>query len=190
MESGASRGSGDGTRRRREQSGRLTRRDAHRVHPARTLGDRIFVATLGALEGANKLTGDEDGLWDHQQPAWSPDGNELCYSGQRDLWIVPAAGGAAHRLTDDDEVDEECVWSPGGRYVYFSSNREGSQALWRVPSGGGTAERVTLGGGPEVHPSLSRRWPPTGVLDIRRKPGHRAAGVRDARRTAHRRASR
>ncbi len=118
-------------------------------------GERIFVATLGDPESARRITSDGDGLWEHRHPAWSPDGKTLCYSGHRDLWIVPSTGGPARRLTSDDEVDVECVWSPSGRHVYFSSYREGTLALWRVPSGGGPAERVTLGGGPEVHPSLS-----------------------------------
>jgi Tol biopolymer transport system component len=117
---------------------------------------RIFVAPLSNVEDARMLTSDGAGLWNHRYPGWSPDGRTLCYSGQRDLWAVSATGGPARKLTSDDEVDTECAWSPSGRYVYFSSYREGTMAVWRVPASGGPAERVTLGGGPEVHPSLSR----------------------------------
>lgn len=118
-------------------------------------GSRIFEAALGDHESIRRLTSDADGLWSHRHPAWSPDGESLCYSAQQDLWIVASGGGPARRLTRDDEVDTECVWSPSGRYVYFSSYRGGTLAIWRVPSKGGPAERVTQGGS-EAHPSLSR----------------------------------
>jgi Tol biopolymer transport system component len=59
-------------------------------------------------------------------------------------------------LTTDDESDLEPAWSADGRFVYFSSFRQGTIALWRVPKKGGTPTRVTLGAGPERQPSLSR----------------------------------
>jgi len=92
---------------------------------------------------------------DHRHPAWSPDGRTICYSDARNLWVVPADGGPPRRLTDANALDFEPVWSRDGRYVVFSSFREGTQALWRVPAEGGVAERLTIGTGPESHASLS-----------------------------------
>ena len=117
---------------------------------------RIVVAPLSDTGRANVLTTDADGLWNHESPAWSPDGQTICYAAHADLWIVPAAGGPAERLTTDGEADFEPAWSSDGRWVYFTSMRGQTTAIWRVSAGGGTPERVTMGSGPERQPSLSQ----------------------------------
>ena len=117
---------------------------------------RIVVAPLSDTGRANVLTTDADGLWNHESPAWSPDGQTICYAAHADLWIVPAAGGPAARLTTDGEADFEPAWSSDGRWVYFTSMRGQTTAIWRVSAGGGTPERVTMGSGPERQPSLSQ----------------------------------
>jgi Tol biopolymer transport system component/tRNA A-37 threonylcarbamoyl transferase component Bud32 len=127
----------------------FTRPDAGR-------GERIAVAPLADTGNAKVLTTDRDGLWDHQSPAWSPDGRTICYSTHTDLWVVPADGGRASRLTQDGESDAEPAWGADGRWIYFSSKRAGTTAIWRVRAGGGTPERVTMGSGPERQPSVSR----------------------------------
>ena len=75
---------------------------------------------------------------DAVQPSWSPHGHRIAYwaadeTGQRDLWTVPAQGGAPVALTNDRFVDWSPVWSPDGRYLFFSSDRGGSMNLWRMP---------------------------------------------------------
>ena len=117
---------------------------------------RIWVAPYADPARARMLTGDDDGFWDHRDPAFSSDGRTICYRALRDLWLVPVEGRPARRLTTDDEGDAEPVWSPDGWHIYFSSFRGGVWALWRVPSTGGVPRRFTLGTGGERHPSLSR----------------------------------
>jgi Tol biopolymer transport system component len=117
---------------------------------------RIWLATVTAGDQVRRVTGPDDGLFEHQRPAWSPDGRLICYSDMRDLWLVPVDGGKAHHLMKDDPEDRHPVWSVDGRYVYFSSDREGTQALWRIAAAGGQAIRVTDGTGSEQSPSLSR----------------------------------
>jgi Tol biopolymer transport system component len=117
---------------------------------------RIGVAPLRDPGRATILTDKSDGVWSHCHPAWSPDGTKLCFEDFRDLWIVPANGGKVTPLTTDHQWNLEPEWSPDGRFVYYSSYREGTHALWRVPASGGTPERVTLGTGPEGHPSIAR----------------------------------
>jgi len=76
------------------------------------------------------------GIDDAAQPNWSPHGYRIAYwnspKGQRDLWTVPANGGDPVQVTADVAVDWNPVWSPDGRYLYFSSDRGGSMNLWRV----------------------------------------------------------
>ena len=117
---------------------------------------RIWVAPVADPARAVRLTEDEDGLWTHLDPAWSPDGKTICYSGHRDLWLVPAAGGKARRLTRDNAKDREPVFSPDGSSILFSSNRTAPNSIWRVRLDGSTPERVTSGTGTAVHPSISR----------------------------------
>ncbi len=49
-----------------------------------------------------------------------------------DVWILPAAGGRAIRLTDSPGFDGWPTWSADGRAVYFVSRRSGSDNVWRV----------------------------------------------------------
>ncbi len=117
---------------------------------------RIWVAPLESPEVARRLTHDGAGLWDHRHPSWSPDGRTICYSDQRELWLVPAEGGAARRFTEGDDGDAEPVWSASGRHVYFRSERAGVRSLWRKALAGGAAVRVTRGAGIEQSPTISR----------------------------------
>ena len=97
---------------------------------------------------------------DALQPSWSPHGWRIAFwglreeaAGQRDLWTVSADGSEAESeavtVTNDLALDWNPVWSPDGRYLYFSSDRGGAMNLWRIPidekTGGvlGAAEPVT-----------------------------------------------
>ncbi|RPJ86810.1 MAG: hypothetical protein EHM18_04325, partial [Acidobacteria bacterium] len=116
---------------------------------------RIAVSPLAELTRIQILTDDEDGPFDHRDPAWSPDGKSICYSTRHNLWSIPASGGTAHPLTEQGELDTDPCWSPGGRFIYFTSYRGGTIALWREAIGWGRAERLTLGTGIESQPSLT-----------------------------------
>ncbi len=115
---------------------------------------RIGVASVDNPGEVSQLTDDKGGLWDHKGPAWSPDGKMICYSSRHGLWVVSAAGGPARPLTSDYDLDFDPVWSHKSPYIYFSSYRGGTLAIWRVRFSGGQPERVTMGTGPESHPSL------------------------------------
>jgi len=77
------------------------------------------------------------------QPSWSPRGARIAFwalrkgSGQRDLWTIAANGSEAATeglaVTNDAALDWSPVWSPDGKFLYFSSNRGGAMNLWRVP---------------------------------------------------------
>jgi len=116
---------------------------------------RIAVAPMDAPDEARFLTDEDDGLWEHDEPAWSPDGLFIAYAAFRDLWVVPSEGGTARRITTGGSMDRRPVWSPDGNHVYFASDRERTQAIWRVLADGSAPERVTMGTGPETHPTIS-----------------------------------
>jgi len=114
---------------------------------------RIGVAPLASPSQVTLLTGDTDGLWNHQHPAWSPDARTICYASQNDLWTVPSSGGRARQLTKGGVGDTDPVWTTDGKYILFSSHREGTLALWKVAASGGEPERFTWGTGYDHDPS-------------------------------------
>ena len=116
---------------------------------------RIGAASLSNPGDCKILTGEIARSYDHQNPAWSPDGKYICYGTRHGLWTVPVTGGPSFSLTKDTEQDFEPVWDPAGRYIYFSSFRGGTLAIWRVSVHGGQPERITMGMGPESHPTIS-----------------------------------
>jgi Tol biopolymer transport system component len=73
---------------------------------------------------------------DALEPHWSPHAFRIAFwgveGGRRDVWTIAATGGDLVRVTNDAYVDWNPVWSPDGRYLYFSSDRGGSMNLWRV----------------------------------------------------------
>ena len=107
------------------------------------------------LEQSRRLTGDDDGLWNHVDPAWSPDGTTICYTDFRHLWLIPADGGPARPLTSGDVTDREPVWSASGEFVYCSSHRDHLDGIYRVSVSDGAVSRYTTGPGPECHPAVS-----------------------------------
>ena len=75
-------------------------------------------------------------------PAWSPDGQSIAYDvrddeGQGDIYVIPARGGAAVRLTNHPADDLVPSWSRDGRSIYFGSTRTGRFQIWKVSARGG-----------------------------------------------------
>jgi len=91
-------------------------------------------------------------------PKFSPDGRWIAFQrvtgGQRDVWIVPAAGGTATNFTDCPAVDIAPVWSPDESRLAFVSDRAGFDQIWvaRVQDGRPVGDPHPL---PAVRGSLS-----------------------------------
>jgi TolB protein len=78
---------------------------------------------------------------------WSPDGQTLAFTGQRngefDIYTVLAAGGEETRLTTAPGLDDGPEFSPDGQYIYFNSERTGTMQIWRMRPDGTEQEQVT-----------------------------------------------
>ena len=68
-----------------------------------------------------------------RHPAPSPDGSQIAFSWQGDLWLVPAEGGQAVRLTAHPAVERFPVWSRDGSLIAFASNRHGNLDVFVMP---------------------------------------------------------
>ena len=87
------------------------------------------------------------------EPQISPDGKWIAYSVStpdletnhaiHDIWLVPAAGGDARKLTRSGS-DTRPRWSPDGKKLAFISGRDGTPQVYYVPLEGGEATRVTF----------------------------------------------
>ena len=84
-------------------------------------------------------------------PNWSPDARSIVFHSrpekQADLFVVPASGGTAKRLTMDPADDTSPSYSHDGEWIYFTSSRSGQQQIWKMPAGGGRAIQLTTSGG-------------------------------------------
>jgi Tol biopolymer transport system component len=78
-----------------------------------------------------------------RHPSLSPDGTQVAFSHQGDLWIAPVATGVAQRLTAHDAYDGRPKWSADGNRIAFVSNRHGNWDVYTMPAWGGTPNRLT-----------------------------------------------
>jgi TolB protein len=93
-------------------------------------------------------TGGISGCWGEH--GFSPDGKWLaisCMAGGAgpDVYLVPAAGGPARRVTNHP-VSFFHGWSPDGRTIVFTSRRGGRQDIYTIHTDGGDERQLTTVG--------------------------------------------
>jgi Tol biopolymer transport system component len=81
-------------------------------------------------------------------PDWSPDGKKIVFhslrQGNRDLYIIPVAGGEPIQLTKDPAQDFLPRWSPDGEKIAFFSSRSGDLNVWIISSQGDSLRQFTF----------------------------------------------
>jgi tricorn protease len=87
--------------------------------------------TLHVIDAASgKVTDVDKGRFDDiNYYAWSPDSKWVVYTKPNrarfsEIWLWSAAGGKTYQLTSGMTDDNEPVFDPKGRYLYFISNRD------------------------------------------------------------------
>ena len=76
-------------------------------------------------------------------PAPSPDGKQVAFSWQGDLWVAPITGGVAQRLTVHAAYDFAPIWSPDGKKIAFTSDRHGNDDVFVLHLDTGAVQRLT-----------------------------------------------
>ncbi|HKV08425.1 MAG TPA: BamA/TamA family outer membrane protein [Thermoanaerobaculia bacterium] len=108
-----------------------------------------------ASGSARKLT---DDAWAELQPEWSPDGRSLAFVTDRvagaspgelrwnamGIWLLDVASGQMRELVQSPQGAEyDPQFGPGGRDLYFLSNRAGVSDLYRLDVASGATYKVT-----------------------------------------------
>lgn len=78
---------------------------------------------------------------------WSPDGENLAYVGKRGgpfcLLICPAEGGIETILTDAFDHVDGPDYTPGGDWIWFNGEQNGSVDLYRIRPDGADLQQMT-----------------------------------------------
>ena len=90
-------------------------------------------------------------------PAFSPDGSTVAFTGEYDgnvdVFTIPAAGGVPKRLTWHPSMDRAMGWTPDGKRVLFTSPRTAYSRfseMFSVPAAGGIEEKLPFPAGYEA----------------------------------------
>ena len=75
-----------------------------------------------------------------------------------DIWSIDARGGERRQLTTGAAGDFSPKPSLDGRYIFFTSNRSGSQQVWRIASDGSNPVQITKTGGRPCGVTPDGKW--------------------------------
>lgn len=148
--------------------------------PAASLGKILFVSNLSGGSAAPLapmalVSVGPDGSKPFQviksntnmirDPAWSADGSKAAYAAgpldgsKSDIYIVNADGSSLTRLTTDGAGNTHPSWSPDGKWLVFSSKRDGNPEIYVMTSAGGKVMRLTFSAADDLMPA----WSPDGT---------------------------
>jgi Tol biopolymer transport system component len=111
-------------------------------------GPQLQQITIFNRQGQPVQKVGEPGLY--SGPSFSPDATRLLVTkndlqtGQSDLWTIDLATGTNTRLTNDTFPRANPLWSPDGKYIYYSSLRDGDFPVFRRPSDGSGSEELVF----------------------------------------------
>jgi len=91
-------------------------------------------------------------------PTLSPDGSLISFTLHGDIWVMPAQGGVAKRITMHRAYDICSRFSPDGTMLAFSSNRGHGYDVYVVPVAGGKPRKITV----HPFPDFVSTWAPDG----------------------------
>src|SRR3954449_1181643 len=75
----------------------------------------------------------------------SPDGKTIVFDLLGDLYTIPAAGGEATPLTSGMQFDAQPRWSPDGKSVVFTSDKDGGDNVWTIDVATKGLKQITKG---------------------------------------------
>lgn len=81
------------------------------------------------------------------EPAWSPDGGKIAFTAgvrftvgmgkaSTNIYIVNVDGTGLTQLTRNTDLNSRPAWSPDGKQIVFTSNRDGQAKVWAMDADG------------------------------------------------------
>ncbi|MEN8164699.1 MAG: protein kinase, partial [Acidobacteriota bacterium] len=100
-------------------------------------GDNLFLQELQEGRAVGRPRPLMARAGSYMSPAISPDGRWIAFQqaidSQRDIWVIPVAGGTPVQFTTDEAKDGGPFFSPDGARLTFFSDRSGRYHIWWAP---------------------------------------------------------
>ena len=109
----------------------------------------FFIALTPLLFGAAPALAQPAPLGALEAPLWlrysqiSPDGRQIAFAFEGNLFVVPTEGGAARLLVGNGRHSFHPVWSPDSRRIAYASDPSGNFDVFLVAAEGGPSRRLT-----------------------------------------------
>ena len=71
-------------------------------------------------------------------------GDKVVFTYGGDLWLAPAGGGTATRLTSHPGIELFAKFSPDGKWIAFTGQYDGDEPVYVVPTTGGEPRQLTF----------------------------------------------
>lgn len=71
-------------------------------------------------------------------------GDQVVFTYAGDLYTVPASGGIARKLTNDEGFEMFARFSPDGKQLAFTAQYDGNTEVYLMPASGGVPKRLTV----------------------------------------------
>ena len=109
---------------------------------------RLILTTMVLMASAAVVSAENIRFASH--PSLSPDGKQIYFSYDGDIYSVPVGGGQATAVITMPGVQDSPLVSPDGKWLAFSSDIQGNNDVYVVPVGGGQAVQLTFHEAPDV----------------------------------------